>query len=208
MQLFQMITSILGTGERGNLYLWFKEPWSQHIALGMIVACWETSPPTDKGGALIIPMASANFSINFAGWSPKNWPGVEIPVSFPWCVWEIPAFRQRKVLFLVPSTADFSCGRPAECKPPQGHPLTWQLPSPVCSPRWLMLSSRPLCCLLDTPSRLQTVCWARNSQQHTTVHAVLTPKLKFPHGSSCSFFWSEGLAPWWLKCTQSFFSCI
>lgn len=128
------------------------------------------------------------------------------PVQFPLCVSEIPALRQRKALLLVPSTADFSCGRPAECKPPQGHPLTWQLPSPVCSPRWLMLSSRPLCCLLSTPSRLQTVCWARNSQQHTMVHAVLTPKLKFPDGSSSSFFWPEGLAPWWLKCTQSFFS--
>lgn len=182
-----MITTIF-KHRRENIRLWFKQ-WIQHIAQSMIVVFWETSPPTDKGEALIIPMASANFrKKNLQDEAQRTGKVWSFPVWFPWCVWEIPTFRQRKVLSLVPSTAEFSCGRPAECKSPQGHPLTWQLPSPVCSPRWLTLSSRPLCCLLDTPSRLQTVCWARNSQQHTTVHAVLTPKLKFPDGSSTSFF--------------------
>lgn len=63
-------------------------------------------------------------------------------VQLPSRVWEILTFKQRKVLLFVPSPAEFSCGRPAQSKPPQGHPLTWQLSPPVCSPRWLTLSSR------------------------------------------------------------------
>lgn len=72
------------------------------------------------------------------------------PVQFLWSAWEIPTFRQSEVLLLVPSTADFSCGRPAECKLPRGThslgscPLLSAVPDDSCSPHALSAASSVL----------------------------------------------------------------
>lgn len=125
----------------------------------------------------------------FAGWGPNSWQGRELFCVVPIvCLGNINIQAQESALTCTKHRwlqLWETCKMQTSPRAPTqlgSCSLLSAVPDDSRSPHALSAAGT------DIPARLQPLCWARNSQQHTTVHADLTPSLKFPDGSRSSFF--------------------